>query len=180
MLATVYWSLGAILLVVSIIVGFGWFTNFKIYQRDLEMLRAENKDFITRTTREIRQQLMASLQGMSSDTEMKLGLRVESLSRELKLVEHEFVREQYKSRIEEGYSGLAMMQAIKLMEISLAIGFKSTVADSLQLFLDCPETTLNLMQLNRVHELLESVPPEHEIMKRRAKEKVEAMKIESW
>jgi preprotein translocase subunit SecG len=41
LLDTVYWALGGVFLVVSIILGFGWFANFRIYERDKQFLREE-------------------------------------------------------------------------------------------------------------------------------------------
>jgi hypothetical protein len=40
-LATVYWALGGIFVVVGLLLGFGWFANFKVYERDKDSLKAE-------------------------------------------------------------------------------------------------------------------------------------------
>ena len=40
-LATVYWSLGTIATIVVLLVGFGWFANFRIYERDKSALKDE-------------------------------------------------------------------------------------------------------------------------------------------
>lgn len=41
LLDTVYWALGGVFMVVSIILGFGWFANFKVYERDKQAMRDE-------------------------------------------------------------------------------------------------------------------------------------------
>lgn len=41
LLDTVYWALGGVFVVVSLILGFGWFANFKVYERDKQTLREE-------------------------------------------------------------------------------------------------------------------------------------------
>lgn len=41
LLSTVYWSLGGVLSITMLIAGFGWFANFKIYEKDREILARE-------------------------------------------------------------------------------------------------------------------------------------------
>ncbi|MCZ8206555.1 hypothetical protein [Gemmatimonas sp.] len=41
LLATVYWSLGGVTVLVGLLVGFSWFTNFRVYERDKLLLRQE-------------------------------------------------------------------------------------------------------------------------------------------
>lgn len=40
-LDTVYWALGGTFLVLSLLVGFGWFANLKVYDRDKQALQAD-------------------------------------------------------------------------------------------------------------------------------------------
>jgi len=40
-LSTVYWSLGTIVLIAILLVGFSWFTNYRMYERELAALRQE-------------------------------------------------------------------------------------------------------------------------------------------
>lgn len=41
LLSTVYWSLGTIATLAVLLVGFGWYTNFKVYERDKRVLVEE-------------------------------------------------------------------------------------------------------------------------------------------
>ena len=41
LLATVYWSLSAVFLVVVVIAGLNWFANYRVYERERESLRQE-------------------------------------------------------------------------------------------------------------------------------------------
>ncbi len=43
---TVYWSLGVVVLVTVLLAGFSWYTNFKVYDRDLNNLRTELTIFV--------------------------------------------------------------------------------------------------------------------------------------
>ena len=57
LLSTVYWSLGVLGTIAVGLVGFGWFANFRIYERDKlalsQELRAINKEEIRKHTRAI-------------------------------------------------------------------------------------------------------------------------------
>ncbi len=41
LLDTVYWALAGLFVVVGLLLGFGWFANFRIYERDKDVLRKE-------------------------------------------------------------------------------------------------------------------------------------------
>ena len=45
-LSTVYWSLGTIVLIAILLVGFSWFTNYRMYERELAALRQELIGFL--------------------------------------------------------------------------------------------------------------------------------------
>jgi hypothetical protein len=41
LLNTVYWSLGTLATVTALLIGFGWFANFRVYERDKGAMRTE-------------------------------------------------------------------------------------------------------------------------------------------
>ena len=41
LLATVYWALGGLVALGAVLIGFGWFANFRVYERDKAALRQE-------------------------------------------------------------------------------------------------------------------------------------------
>jgi hypothetical protein len=41
LLTTVYWSLGAVFVIASLLVGFGWFTSIRLHERDISAIRTE-------------------------------------------------------------------------------------------------------------------------------------------
>lgn len=41
LLATVHWSLGAVVVVASLLVGFGWFNSARLHDRDIQAVRSE-------------------------------------------------------------------------------------------------------------------------------------------
>lgn len=44
LLNTVYWALGGMGAVVLLVVGLGWYTNFRLYKRDVEDLKKDADD----------------------------------------------------------------------------------------------------------------------------------------
>ncbi|MBL4815063.1 MAG: hypothetical protein JKY74_06225 [Shewanella sp.] len=53
LLSTIYWALGTVLGLFSIMFGLNWFSNLKVYQRDKEALQTEVKSLIIQKTSEI-------------------------------------------------------------------------------------------------------------------------------
>ncbi len=47
LLSTVYWALGTLAVVAVALVGFGWFANFRVYERDKSALSSELKALIS-------------------------------------------------------------------------------------------------------------------------------------
>lgn len=62
MLATVHWSLGTVVLVASLLVGFGWFNNAKAHERELTSLRTELQGMIIAKSAESRESLEVLVQ----------------------------------------------------------------------------------------------------------------------
>lgn len=46
LLSTVYWSLGTIALIAVLLTGYSWYTNYRVYERDREFLRAEMRSLL--------------------------------------------------------------------------------------------------------------------------------------
>lgn len=53
LLSTVYWSLGTLASIAVLLVGFGWFANFRIYERDRAALLQELKNERTQRSKEL-------------------------------------------------------------------------------------------------------------------------------
>lgn len=52
-LSTVYWSLGSLAGIAILLVGYGWWTNFRVYERDKTSLERELHSYIIEKTRDI-------------------------------------------------------------------------------------------------------------------------------
>lgn len=52
-LETIYWALGGVFLALSLVFGFSWFTNFKLYDRDKQALQADLHGKIDSSVKEL-------------------------------------------------------------------------------------------------------------------------------
>lgn len=71
LLATVYWSLGTIVTIAALLMGFGWFTNFRLVEREKAALQQELEAAISSQLREIESRLKEELAKSASEAERK-------------------------------------------------------------------------------------------------------------
>ena len=61
LLATVHWALGIVIAVVLVMAGFGWYANFRLYDRDKEALRMEVEGIVADRSKKESEVLMRKL-----------------------------------------------------------------------------------------------------------------------
>jgi len=84
LLDTVYWALGGIFVLVGLLLGFGWFANFKVYERDKDSIRTELAAEISNTSRTMELELRKIESELHSSLDIKSKASSESLSTQLK------------------------------------------------------------------------------------------------
>jgi hypothetical protein len=103
-LATVYWSLGGVLAFALILVTYGWFTNYRVYERDKDALTAE-------VTSAARSEVAAAAQKQGSDMlneRARVDAALDSLRTELRertdqlLGDEKITQAAAITRVEEG------------------------------------------------------------------------------
>jgi len=72
LLSTVYWSLGGLITIAALLIGFGWFANFRVYERDKNALAKELRSILENEIRTTFQNL-----------EENIGKRFEVLKKEM-------------------------------------------------------------------------------------------------
>src|SRR6266581_4289412 len=96
LLSTVYWSLGVLLVIVAVLVGFGWFANFRVYQRDLEGLKRELEVLVAKSLAELKGALEISLRDSLAtakwELEQGLSTRIDSAAHDTLVLRAEFHR----------------------------------------------------------------------------------------
>jgi hypothetical protein len=81
LISTVYWALGGMITVVIVIVGVGWYTNFRIYERDksairqelLSLLREDIRSTIEASSAKTRAELESAVTSRAAESENKIA-----------------------------------------------------------------------------------------------------------
>lgn len=79
-LTTVYWSLGALGTVAALLVGFGWWTNLRVYERDKQSLERELRSILLDGVRQSKEEQQKSV--VDQFDELRKILNAEIASRE--------------------------------------------------------------------------------------------------
>jgi hypothetical protein len=92
LVSTVYWSLATLAGVTFILVGFGWFANFRVYERDKNVLREE----LNLNLRERIDQAEASVTKISNEQIQRVESSVErTIEGRLNSIRHDVLELQY-------------------------------------------------------------------------------------
>ncbi len=127
LLDTVYWALAAVFAVAVILAGFGWFTNFKVYEADKLRLK---EDFNARS-KELEANLEAKLSSnhveLLKTVEGKLDALVERLSRDMSALRDELnsAKTKYDTRFETSEKEIARIET-SYLNISKKLALSNT------------------------------------------------------
>lgn len=117
LLATVYWSLGVLATITIFLIGFGWFANFRLYERDKISLRQELMVFIQEELSKINSTLNAYTQsqydkmlaearsvGSSAATSVRseLSFNINRIYKDIKRIQCDMTGKEGESWIERG------------------------------------------------------------------------------
>ncbi|MEL7834275.1 hypothetical protein [Fodinibius sp. Rm-B-1B1-1] len=87
---TVYWSLGVLVTIAGLLVGFGWFSNFKVYERDKKALRNELKSLLNQES----QELESSLNNRFSEVSNNISENVKEFRENIRNHAEETIKEE--------------------------------------------------------------------------------------
>jgi hypothetical protein len=102
-LATVYWALGAIAGVIVLVVGLGWYTNFRLYKKDLSGLENEMKSIIRSGLDSIQAKSLQHAAG-SAESAVRIAIR------NLKSMEFQLRTMNARQLTKDGYFGNALLE----------------------------------------------------------------------
>lgn len=146
LLTSVYWSLGVVLAVGLLLVGYGWYVNSKSIEREKTALKAELNGNIEERFSHIEVQFLRNIQ-TTVDNSIELHLNtisqnIENLSGQAKQINNNLSFETTQIRIvlssalakrdfdQERYGG-SLVQGIVMLKYALEIKQESTVGDAL-------------------------------------------------
>ena len=187
LMSTVYWSLGVLATVAIFLVGFGWFANFRLYERDKAALRLE----LQTTTQERLSQIKEAIRSANdeqfkaiekhvaiaakeaaSNVQRTLEGKLQSIFIALKLLEYDSTKQEGDRATTRGVLVNAVRHYRKMMEVAIEIGWNyqiSTALDhmhrALRYILDNRSSQVipDAECIREVSETLGRIPSEHSV-----------------
>jgi len=175
LLSTVYWSLGVLVLIVAVLVGFGWFANFRVYQRDLDALRRELEATVTKSIVEMRAALQASLaeQLTASKQELQqvLSAKIDGIALDLLRLQVEFFQFEFDTRVGNKNYTMAVTSALRLLGSAIDLKWDFFINLALTGIVDSINNggRLTLTELQSATNLLMRLPDSYAVLRERAR-----------
>lgn len=161
LLNTVYWSLGSIGGIVLLVVGLGWYTNFRIYRRDVEDIKRDVKNDFENSLNSIRTSLRSD---MLSESRNAVELAVKSALRDIREVQYQILKleaERWERANIFGNTLLTYSEMIKLANETIVGIHMPELLDSMLRLLKTKEVILNAGATAAITKALVAVPTEY-------------------
>jgi hypothetical protein len=159
LLQTVYWSLGMLTTLAALLVGFGWYANFKVYERDKQSLIQEVhslaavefeklrlsietqakesikliSDQITKETQDKITSLKNQIQTINVSLDNKINTHVNSMKDDLLSLDIELKKIDHEKWIKRGVLGNAFSCAVRMLEPAIHIQNVYEISSTLDL-----------------------------------------------
>lgn len=185
-LNTVYWALGAVFLLVGLLLGFGWFANFKVYERDKENLKAELEvlfkaksteadELIAQKTKKLGGELSARLE--EGVIRVEKDLKGEFYKIDRRVFELEYLRLEGKMQKNES-DNMALTDALNLLDICMKRDFYK-VADTIHFMLKKIDKggKLTAGEMTRLSIILDELPSQYRGLNEKLVAKLHAAEI---
>jgi hypothetical protein len=146
LLSTVYWSLGTLATIAVLLIGFSWFANFRIYERDKAALRDELhlelndelgklktlfESHVVDTSRLIPEQIAKEIQDAISTLAASIKASEKNAARDLANLELELREMEHVKWLNQGVYVNALRIANTMLVIALSIGSSWRISKAL-------------------------------------------------
>jgi hypothetical protein len=170
LLDTVYWALAGVFVVVGLLLGFGWFANFRIYERDKDVLRKELraqmetevvnlKLHIDTHANEASEAQSKKLSETLEKSEKMFSSRIASLDSRVFGLELNIAREEMKA---EKSPAMALTKALHILQLCVSRS-QEDVPDTIHFMLkkidEGGKFTAN--EITRVQKIVDGLPPHY-------------------
>jgi len=186
LLTTVHWALAAVFVIAGLLLAFGWFANFKVYERDKLALRAELDAGLQKKTAELSQAIQeqlakatASLPAMLSEgiakSEQSLKARIGGVDSRLLALEVDIKKKAMNSNPSPN---MALTDALGLLEIFQRVSIDD-VPEVIKFMLNTIDKggKLTAHEITRVNAVLDVLPPHYKALTERLPTKLIASDI---
>lgn len=125
LLDTVYWSLGTIVTLAALLVGFGWYVNLRVYEKDKDVMKDELRNFLraelAMSTKGFEKQIDEKIEKALKDYQeniksslAKVQARISSIEETLSEIEYKRLSNEAKAEIKS----IAFSRYVKMIELS--------------------------------------------------------------
>jgi len=186
MVNTVYWALGGVFLIASVLVGFGWFANFKVYERDRDAMKSEIQSFLSSKVKDLDIAISAKASELSDGVSTKIEsavensenstlIRMEQLSR--RIFDIELVKELERVTGADTPS-MALTYALSALELCIE-NDSSELPEIIQIMIQKIDAggKLTAKEIVRVNRLLDAIQQEYRALSERLRAKISASDI---
>lgn len=147
LLDTVYWALAGIITLVVLLSGFGWWSNFKVYEQDKARLKEELQTLLRSAEADLALRIEEALGAMERSMEGRLEdhtARVQPVLAELRISidQERVIRERAIAEAKESVEKLGYAQDKSVKLISLAEANLRHVEEHVWLLKDVPDNIL--------------------------------------
>ena len=186
LLDTVYWALSGVFIVVSLLLGFGWLVNFKVYERDKEVLKAELENIARAKATELDEGIttkMASINdNMNKQIKESMAELLKPHIRSISAVEGRVFKLEFtrlKKNMEANPSdNMALTDALGLLELCHKRE-QDAVPDIVHFMLKTIDKggKLTANEITRVNVVLDSLPTHYQTLTEKLRTKLVASDI---
>lgn len=120
-LSTVYWSLAGMVGVVAVVIGLGWWTNFRIYRKDIDAIKDQYKNDLESLKSELKKEASATKTEMMQSARAAGQTAVAESISQIKELQLEQLRLAAKKWEEDGYVGNALLEYSRMLPIGLGL-----------------------------------------------------------
>lgn len=180
-LATVYWSLGSVVVLTVLLTGFGWYSNTRLHSRDIEAMRKEVENLSRSLELELKAEIKSetsnasseildsispvekSLRGMITSLENKIEKRIAEIHKKLNYAElsseacfHEL----------KGSNGVELGKRIDLLSLATADGNEVEINSLLKRIdkLLSAKSLITHYEARRLSKIINNLPMEYTIL----------------
>ncbi|MGN0925142.1 hypothetical protein [Ectopseudomonas mendocina] len=180
-LATVYWSLGSVVVLTVLLTGFGWYSNTRLHSRDVEAMRKE----VENLTRALELELKAELRTLAHDSLTEVSESISPIEKsikesiralegkiERKLADQEKRLTYTEIKQEAGYqelkesTGVELGKRIELLRMATTDGYETEINNSLKRIekLLASKCIITHYEARRLSKIINDLPAEYTIM----------------
>lgn len=156
LLTTVQWAVGTTFGIVLLVVGLGWYTNFRIYKRDVEDIERDSKKFIE-------SQKSDMLESLRSEITSRVTSEIRGLRSTIDDLVYEFRKMESATYEKQGYVSLAIRNQTEILAIALRTRDWDIpeVLDEIRRLVGLKKAVLSASIVTDVHEAFSKLPEKY-------------------